>query len=166
MTLVGSQPAFFTTTRTCHVSSPSAVTRASWIASSGSASACATAHAECGATSASISGAGAFDHVRKKSHPPSSTGPSCGCSNGYQSTKPAPPSTSSFQRSSVRSSSTSWTSYHSMYFASVRPAARSGLQNSVVQPNTPRKSYAHSSPQPPIDVFGSYLKSWNTETVS
>ena len=31
---------------------------------------------------------GAFVQVRKKSQPPISTGPSCGWSNGYQSTKP------------------------------------------------------------------------------
>ena len=54
-----------------------------------------------GPTSAARRPAGGLIHDRSQSQPPSSTGPSCGCSNGYQSTKTSPGKCSSAQRSTT-----------------------------------------------------------------
>src|SRR5687767_2841435 len=135
-------------------SPPSEATFASRRASFGEISACHTIHSGKGLISFSKNSSGTFDHICKESQPPSSIFPSCGCLNGYQSTYPLPFKTSSFHLSSLRSSSTGCSRYHSIYLIFSMPACFIGLQNSTVHEKTPICSYDHSSNAPVMTCLG------------
>ena len=96
------------------------------------------------------------------SHPPSSTWPSSGWSNAYQSTNASGHVVVPLDQREVVLDGMLPDPVRQV--ESFNPAWRCGLQNSVVHENTPRWSYIQSCAPPLIVCFGSYLKSWNTET--
>ena len=93
--------------------------------------------------------------------PPSSTGPSCGCSNGYHGTNSAG-ACSSAQRSTASACSSVGPTYQKSVDCFVPVAASTTSQNSVVHENTPRCSYAQSSAAPLMVTVLSHVKSSNT----